>query len=72
MKDFFNDDGWDDLRPDLGDYHQTFKETFSETTIFFLKVVGLVFATIFIVALFAYDIWREFAIFQFLTSGGAR
>lgn len=67
-----DDDDWEDLRPDLGDYRQTFKETFSETTIFFLKVVGLVFAIIFIVALFAYDIWREFAIVQFLTLGGAR
>ena len=66
----FDDDEWEDLRPDLGDYRLTFKETFFETTIFFLKIVGFVFAVLFIVALFVYDIWREFAIYQFLTTGG--
>ena len=65
-----DDDEWEDLRPDLGDYRQTFKETFFETTIFFLKIVGFVFAVLLIVALFVYDIWRELAIYQFLTTGG--
>lgn len=65
----FEDDGWDDLRPDLGDYRLTFKETFADTGIFFLKIAGLILAVLFIVALFAYEIWREWAIFQLLLSG---
>lgn len=67
----FDDDGWDDLRPDLGDYRLTAKETFVETSIFFLKVVGLILCVLLIVVLFAYDIWREWAIFSFLTKGSA-
>lgn len=63
----FEDDGWDDLRPDLGDYRLTFKETFADTGIFALKVLGLILSVAFIVALFAYDIWREWAIFQLLS-----
>lgn len=63
----FDDDGWDDLRPDLGDYRLTFKETFAETGIFVLKVLGLLLSVAFVIALFAYDIWREWSIFQLLS-----
>lgn len=67
----FDDDGWDDLRPDLGDYRLTAKETFVETGIFFVKVIVFVLCVLLIVALFAYDIWREWALFNFLTKGSA-
>ena len=66
--DDFDDDGWDDLRPDLGDYRETIPEALGTVGIFFIKVLGAILFTLAVVALFAYDIWREWAIFSFLTA----
>lgn len=63
----FDDDGWEDFRPDLGDYNLTLKESLGVTAMFFAKLLGIVFFTATIIALFAYDIWREWAIFQLLS-----
>ena len=63
----FDDDGWDDLRPDLGDYRLTFKETFADAGRFFLKAVGLVLMVLFVIAVLAYGLWREWRIIQLLS-----
>lgn len=67
----FDDDGWEDLRPDLGDYNLTLKESLGVSAIFFAKILGIILFVAAIAALFAYGIWREWAIFQFLSTGGA-
>ncbi len=61
------DDWWDEMMPD--DDCKTTKvcNAIGDAAIFFAKVVGSLLFIAVVIALFAYDIWREIAIFNFLT-----
>lgn len=62
-------DNWDDdeIMPDDGDFGITIGEAARDVAVFFLKVLGALLAAAAVIALVAYDIWREIAIFSFLT-----
>ncbi len=63
-------DDWtgNEMEPDSGDYETGIFETFKDGAALFLKVLGIILFVIAMIALFAYDIWREMAIFDLLTS----
>jgi hypothetical protein len=63
-------DDWtgNEMEPDSGDYETGLFETFKDGAVLFLKVIGFIVFVIAVIALFAYDIWREIAIFDLLTS----
>lgn len=61
-------DNWDDeFMPDDGDFGITIGEAMYDVLVFLAKVVGLLLFIAIVIGSFAYSIWREFAIFQFLT-----
>lgn len=64
------DGGWtgNEMEPDSGDYDGGILETFKDGAVMFLKVLGIILFVVIMIALFAYDIWREFAIFDLLTN----
>lgn len=60
-------DEWEDLMPDSGENGITFGEALRDTMAFFAKVLGALLFVALVIGLFAYGIWREFAIISFLT-----
>ena len=60
-------DEWDDFMPDSGDNGISVQEAIGDVVIFFAKVIALILAVASIIGLFAYSIWREYAVFMFLT-----
>ena len=60
-----NDD-WEDLMPDSGDYGISPLEAAHDVVVFLAKIVGVLLATALVIAVFAYSIWREFAVLNFL------
>lgn len=60
-------DEWDDFMPDSGDYGISPLEAVHDTVAFFAKVVGALLLGALVVGVLAYGIWKEIAIFTFLT-----
>lgn len=58
-------DDWDDMVPE-DDCVSNACETIGDVVIFFAKVLGMLLFIAAVVGLFAYGIWREFAIYSFL------
>ncbi len=63
-------DDWtgNEMEPDSGDYETGLFETFKDGAVLFLKVIGFIVFVVAVIALFAYDIWRELAIFDLLAN----
>lgn len=63
-------DDWtgNEMEPDSGDYETGIFETFKDGAVLFLKVLGIILFIVAMIALFAYDIWRELAIFDLLAN----
>lgn len=61
-------DWWEDFMPDGGDYGISPLEAAYDVVVFLAKIVGAVLFVACAVGAFAYAIWREVAIFNFLTS----
>ena len=49
------------------DRNITLGEAFCETVVFIAKAVGFLLAVAAVIAIAAYSVWKEIAIFQFLT-----
>ena len=61
-------DEWDDLMPDSGDNEITVGEAMYDTVMFIGKVAVVALAALVIIGSIVYSLWRELAIFSFLTS----
>lgn len=59
-------DEWKDLMPDSGDHGISPLEAAHDVVVFLAKIVGVLLATALVIAVFAYSIWREFAVLNFL------
>lgn len=61
-------DDWtgNEMEPDSGDYETGLFETFKNGAVLFLKVIGFILFVVTMIALFAYDIWREWSIYHLL------
>ena len=61
------DDWWDGFEPNEGDFGISFCEAAHDVAVFFGKVIGAVIVVAVVIVSIAYGIWRELAIFAFLT-----
>ena len=60
-------DDYDEMMPDDGDYGLTMGEALCDTLVFVGKFLGVLVLIALVIGTVVYSVWKEIAIFNFLT-----